>query len=229
VLPEGWKEATVSCVPKDRTVVTGNAAIHCPAMFQRPPPVSVVSIGPLYGRQFALTWPGSPGEWSGQPAWRSESTTDRVTTATLALPWENALVTARSPDAALARSLLQQVKASAAGGLEVPSQASSVFVQSLAGRESDGLARNATVTNPSDVRRLLADLSGLKHLTGSKACDGEWWPKTILLTVSAPQSSRTYAARYGQCGQVIAGTGSAASASPQLLADIRRLVPASGQ
>jgi hypothetical protein len=44
-----------------------------------------------------------------------------------------------------------------AAGLDVPRQASTVFIQSLAGRDGDPLVRNATVFVSSDVRKLLAD------------------------------------------------------------------------
>ncbi len=40
--------------------------------------------------------------------------------------------------------------------------------------------------------------------------------------------ARTYAAQFGRCDQVIAGTGAAATIGGRLLADIRLLVPNSG-
>jgi hypothetical protein len=77
---------------------------------------------------------------------------------------------------------------------------------------------------------VLANLRSLRLVQAAQdACGGSWWPDTALLTVHASDgSARTYAARFGRCGQVIAGTGAAAAASGHLLADIKRLVPNSG-
>jgi hypothetical protein len=80
------------------------------------------------------------------------------------------------------------------------------------------------------VHRLLADLRSLKTIhSPRRACHGSWWPDTALLTVHGSNgSARTYAAQFGSCGEVVAGTGAAAAASDQLLADVKRLVPNSG-
>jgi hypothetical protein len=139
-------------------------------------------------------------------------------------------VAAESPDPARARVLLRQVSVRPGSGLEVPPAASSVLIQSLAGRDSDGQQRAATITNAADVRRVLADLRALRPVQAAQAaCDGSWWPKTALLTVRADDGpARTYAAQFGSCGQAIAGTGTAATAGRQLLADVKRLVPSSG-
>src|SRR5947209_16619220 len=119
---------------------------------------TAVTLTSLYGRQFALTWPGHRTIWQGQPAWLATDTTGSVTSATLSLPWANAFVTAQSGDASTARKLPNRVSVRDDAGLAVPADATSVFVQSLAGHDGDGQQRNTTVTRSTDIQRLLADL-----------------------------------------------------------------------
>src|SRR5260221_585386 len=137
---------------------------------------------------------------------------------------------AESPRPARARALLSQLSVRPRPGLAVPQDASSVFIQSLAGRDRDHQGRNATIPGASDVRRVLVALRSLRPAESPHAaCDGSWWPDTALLTVHASDGpARTYAAQFGRCGQVIAGTGTAATVSGHLLADMKRLVPNSG-
>lgn len=234
VLPNGWSLVPLRCgPPSDQTVVVDDhtAGAMCPYVSPPTPWPTSVTLSTVYGPQYALGWPGRRSQWQGQPAWLAEESAPAVTTVTLTLPWLNAVVTARSQDAAEARALLDQVSVHPVAGWEPPEQASSVFIQSLAGRDGDGQGRrNATITAATDVQGLLADLRSLSPVNSPEAaCDGSWWPRTALLTVRATNgSTRTYAARFDRCGQVVAGTGGAAVASAQLLADIRRLVPNSG-
>jgi hypothetical protein len=101
-----------------------------------------------------------------------------------------------------------------------------VFIQSLAGTDGDHQQRNARITDPADVRRILSDLRHLSRVTSPKlACNASWWPHTAVLTVHTKSESRTYAARFDSCDLVIAGTGSAGRVSDHLYADVRRLVP----
>jgi len=226
-LPRGWSVAKPSCGPLEDTVVVGTWSGLCTLI--PPRPATAVRLTSVYGRAGAQSWPGRRTVWQGQPAWVAEQTSEGVTTATLTLPWLNAAVAAQSADPAKARALLDRVSARSSAGLHVPRQASSVFIQSLAGRDGDGQQRNATVTAPADVQRLLADLRALPPVTSpTRACDGSWWPSTALLTVHSPQGARTYAANFDSCGLVTAGTGSAAAVSQQLLSDVKRLVPNSG-
>jgi hypothetical protein len=227
-LPRGWSVAKPSCGPlAEDTVVVGTWSGLCP--YVPPRPATAVRLTSVYGPGGAQSWPGRRTVWQGQPAWVAGQTSEGVTTVTLTLPWLNAAVAAQSADPAKARALLDRVSARSSTGLQVPQRASSVFIQSLAGRDGDGQQRNATVTAPADVRRLLADLRALPPLTSpTRACDGSWWPSTALLTVHSPQGVRTYAARFDSCGLVVAGTGSAAAVSQQLLSDVKRLVPNSG-
>jgi hypothetical protein len=168
--------------------------------------------------------------WHGEPAWLAVWTNPGDTRAVLTLPLLNAAVTAESPDRKQAFALLARLWVRAMPGLAVPGDASSVFVQSLAGRDGDGLNRNAMITGTAQVRRLLADLRSLRPArSANPACDGSWWPDTVVLTVHPRRgSARTYAAQFGRCGQVFAGTGTAAMVTARLRADLRRLVPNSG-
>ncbi len=227
-LPAGWTRARPDCgSPAEHTVVVGFFAARCPYSPQRP--TTAVRLTPIYGPQFALRWSGARTTWHGQPAWLSQETVHGLTTATLALPWLNAWVDAQSRDAATARALLDNVSVHVEPHLDVPPDATSVFIQSLAGHDGDGQKRDVTVRNAPDVDRLLADLRSLAAVTTTgRACDGSWSPRTALLTLQGPYGSRTYAARFDRCGLVVAGTGSAATVSNSLLFDIRRLVPSSG-
>jgi hypothetical protein len=165
----------------------------------------------------------------GQPAWTSERKDGATTIVTLALPWANALVTAQSPGARTAHALLQRVSVRVTASLDVASSATSVFIQSLAGHDGDGLQRNVRITAQSDVRRLLTELRSLPVVTASsEACGGSWPTDTALVTVQTANGTHTYAARFDACGLVVGGTGVAARSSATLLADIRRLVPNSG-
>jgi len=193
------------------------------------PPTTAVVLDTLYGPQLGPAWAGQRVLWQGQPAWLSQETTRSRATATLTLPWLNAVVIAQSGDQATARALLDRIAARPGVGLEVPQAAARVFIQSFTGHDGDHQRRNATVTKQSDVQRLLADLRSLPTTTSARAaCDGTWDPATATLTVRGPRGERTYAARFGRCHQVMAGTGVAASTDGRLLADIRRLVPNSG-
>lgn len=231
-LPDGWEVTQQPCgYPADRTVVVkrDDLAARCPAAPVPAAPATAVTLSSLYGRPFARSWTGQRTTWQGQPAWLAEQTTGRTTTLVLTLPWVNAEVSAQSADAATARDLLDRVTVQKGDGLEVPADATSVFVQSLAGHDGDGQQRSATVTDATDVRRLLADLRSLTPVTApAQACDGAWTPRTALLTVHGDGPDRTYAARFDACGQVVAGTGSAARTSEQLLGDVRRLVGNAG-
>jgi hypothetical protein len=234
-LPSGWTTTTwPGCGwPASNTVVINyqtGPVLYCPAPH---PPASLptsVTLTTIYGPQYAESWTGQRTTWHGQPAWLAVQTQHGVTTVRLTLPWLNAAVTAESPYPARARALLRQVSARPRSGLEVPGDASSVFIQSLAGRDGDRQQRNATITGAAEVHRVLADLRTLRPVRAPQmACDGSWWPDTALLTVRTGYGpARTYAAQFGSCGQVIAGTGAAATVAGHLLADLRRLVPNSG-
>src|SRR5258707_4501890 len=233
-LPAGWTTARPGCGwPANDTVVidyqTG-PVLYCPAPFRPASLPTSVTLTTIYGPQYANGWTGQRITWHRQPAWLAEQTKQGVTTVPLPLPWLNVAATAESPRPARARALLSQLSVRTRPGLAVPQDASSVFIQSLAGRDRDHQGRNATITGASDVRRVLVDLRSLRPAESPHAaCDGSWWPDTALLTVHASDGpARTYAAQFGRCGQVIAGTGTAATVSGHLLADIKRLVPNSG-
>jgi hypothetical protein len=234
-LPRGWTTTTwPGCGwPASNTVVINyqtGPALYCPAPHQPTSLPTSVTLTTIYGPQYADSWTGQRTTWHGQPAWLAVQTQQGVTTIRLTLPWLNTAVTAESPYRARARALLRQLSARPGSGLEVPGDASSVFIQSLAGRDGDSQQRNATITGASDVRRVLADLRSLRPAKSNQAaCDGSWWPDTALLTVQPSDGpARTYAAQFGSCSQVIAGTGAAATVSGHLLADIKRLVHNSG-
>jgi hypothetical protein len=230
-LPAGWATARPGCGrPANDTVVISyrtGPVLFCPVPFRPASLPTSVTLTTIFGPRYANGWPGRRIRWHGQPAWLAVQAKQGVTTITLTLPWLDAAVAAESPHPARARALLRQVSARTGSGLEVPPDASSVFIQSLAGQDGDGQRWNATITGASDVRRVLADLRSLRPTEPPRtACDGSWCPDTALLTVHASHgSARTYAARFGGCGQVIAGTGRAATVSDHLLADIKRLVP----
>jgi hypothetical protein len=232
--PNRWTTARPGCGwPANDTVVIDDhtgPVLYCPFPHVPTPLPTSVTLSTLYGPRYAMSWPGQRTEWHGQPAWLAVQTRQGATTVTLSLPWLNAAVAAESPDPTRARALLDLVSVRPGSGLEVPQDASSVFIQSLAGRDGNGQQRDATVTAAPDVQQLLADLRSLKPVESPRsACDGSWWPSTALLTVHDTDGSiRTYAARFGTCSQVIAGTGAAAIASNQLLTDVKRLVPNSG-
>jgi hypothetical protein len=228
-LPAGWTVTPGHCgPPANHTVVLGVSAASCPGG-RHTPPTTAAQLTTIYGPQFALSWPGHRTTWHGQPAWFDQQTSNGLTTDTLSLPWSNAVVTAQSGDPVAARKLLEHVSVSTPRGLQVAHYATSVFIQSLAGHDGDGLQRNATVTDPTDVQQLLADLRALTPVPSPRrACDGSWLPRTALLTVQSGGKARTYAARFDSCDLVIAGTNSAARANNRLLDDIKRLVPNSG-
>lgn len=229
-LPDGWTVARPHCgPPANDTVVRGVWTGSCPGGIGDQPPTTGVTLTSIYGRQYALSWPGHRTVWHGQPAWLSQTTSHGTTTVTLSLPWLNAVVTTQSGNSAEARRLLDQVTANPEPGLAVPDQASSIFIQSLAGVDGDGQQRNANITDRHEVETVLSDLRGLSPVTSpAHACNGSWWPSTAVLTVHSSGGTRTYAARFDRCGLVVAGTGSAGVSSQQLLGDIRRLVPNSG-
>ena len=233
-LPNRWVTARPGCGwPANGTVVIDNHTGPLPRCPYIPPPTprpTSVTLSTIYGARYALAWAGQRIKWHGQPAWLAVQAKQGATTVTLTLPWLNAAVAAESPDPARARALLSHVLVRPGSGLDVPRDASSVFIQSLAGRDGNGSQRDATVTTASDVHQLLTDLRSLNPINSPRrACDGSWWPDTALLTVHRSNGPpRTYAARFDTCGEVIAGTGAAAAASDRLLADVKRLVPNSG-
>jgi hypothetical protein len=233
-LPTGWTLARPRCGwPANKTVVIDyqNGPVpFCPAMSRPARLPTAVTLTTVYGPQYADGWAGRRMTWHGQPAWLAVQTNQGATTVTLTLPWLNATVVAESPSREHAWAMLGHLAVHLVPGLAVPSHVSSIFIQSLAGRDGDGLMRNATITRSADVRQLLADLRSLPPAASAQAaCDGSWWPGTALLTVHPRRGpARTYAAQFGSCSQVIAGTGTATEDTPQLLADVRRLVPNSG-
>jgi hypothetical protein len=233
-LPNRWTTVRLGCGwPANHTVVINNHTSRFLGCSYIPPPTprpTSVTLSTIYGPRYALGWAGQRIKWQGQPAWLAVQARQGVTTDTLTLPWLNATVAAESPDPVRARALLSHVLVRPGSGLDVPRGASSVFIQSLAGRDGNGPQRDATITTASDVHRLLADLRSLDPINSPRrACDGSWWPDTVLLTMNGSNGRpRTYAAQFGSCGEVIAGTGAAAAASNRLLADVRLLVPNSG-
>jgi hypothetical protein len=225
-LPTGWTVARPHCgPPANDTLVIGRWTGSCPAGPGHQVTTGV-SLTSLYGRQFALNWPGHRLIWRGQPAWLARQSEHGTTIETLTLPWLNAVVATQSGDAARARSLLGLATARPEPGLAVPARASSVFIQSLAGRDRDHRHRDADITNPREVRRLLSDLRNLPLVTSpARACNGSWWPNTAILSVHAVDHTRTYVARFDRCGLVIAGTGSAGETSQRLESDVKRVLP----
>jgi hypothetical protein len=225
-LPTGWTVARPECgQPATHTVVIGTWTGSCPAQLPTQATTSV-RLTSDYGRQFALGWTGHRVTWHGQSAWLTQTTQHGLTSVTLTLPWLNTIIDTQSGDAADARSLLRQFAPRLKQGLAVPTQASSVSIQSLAGVDGDHQHRDATITKPIEILRLLSDLKALSPIKSvSRACNGSWWPSTALLTVRAAGHSRTYAARFDSCGLVIGGTGSADRTSQRLHNDVERLVP----
>lgn len=225
-LPAGWSVGRPHCgPPANDTVVVGRWTGSCPAG-PGDQVTTGVSLTSLYGRQFALSWPGHRLTWQGQPAWLARHSQHGTITDTLTLPWLNAVVAAQSGNAGRARSLLDLVAARPEPGLAVPAHASSVIIESLAGRDGDHQHRGAKITNPKDIRRLLSDLRDLPLVTSpARACNGSWWPSTAILSVHTAGHTRAYAARFDSCGLVIAGTGSAGETSQQLESEVTKLVP----
>jgi hypothetical protein len=230
LMPAGWSVTKAHCGFPDHAVAEGVWTGSCPGGEFGVPTPTGVTLTAVIDPRGAISWPGTRTLWQGQPAWLSHHTTHGVAAATLTLPWLNAVVTAYAPNAGRARALLDRVSVHPAAGLSVPPAASSVFIQSLAGRDGDGQNRSTTVTSTTDVHELLADLQSLNpNVPAVSACNGSWWPDTALLTVrGADGATRTYAARFGGCEQVVAGTGNAAVTSTKLLVDIRHLLPNSG-
>jgi hypothetical protein len=231
LLPTGWAVTRPHCgPPANHTVVIGIWTGSCPGSVAGSQAATTgVTLTRLYGRQYALSWPGHRVTWQGQPAWLARQDRAGITMITLSLPWLNAVVAAQSGDPGVARSLLKRVVSRPRDRLAVPANASVVFVQSLAGTDGDGQRRNARVTQPKVVDRLLEDLRKLRPVTSpARACNRSWWPNTAVLTVSGAGTARTYAVRFDRCGLVLAGTGEAGETSQRLESDIRRLVPNSG-
>jgi hypothetical protein len=230
LMPAGWQLTKAHCGLPDHAVTEGVWTGSCPADVSELPAPTGVTLTAVFDRRGVSSWPGTRTLWQGQPAWLAHHTAHGVATATLTLPWLNAVVTAYAPIASRAQALLNRVSVHPAAGLSAPSTASSVFIQSLAGRDGDGQNRSTTVTSTSQVDELLADLQSLNpNVPAANACNGSWWPDTALLTVrSADGATRSFAARFGECDQVVAGTGNAAPSSAKLLADIRHLLPNSG-
>ena len=189
-LPKGWRVARPVCgQPDDHTVTIGFTSASCPGTLPQPPTTAVV-LDTLYGPQLGPAWAGQRVLWQGQPAWLSLETTRSRATATLTLPWLNAVVIAQSGDQATARAVLDRIAARPGVGLEVPQAAVSVFIQSFTGHDGDHQRRNATVTKQGDVQRLLADLRSLPTTTSAQAaCDGTWDPAAATLTVRGPRGN----------------------------------------
>lgn len=228
-LPDGWRTARPGCGPlANDTVVVGRWYGSCPAQIGHIEPTTGVRLTALYGRQYVLGWPGRRTSWYGQPAWLAHRAGHGLTTYSLALPWLNAVIWAHSGDAVAAERLLLRVHQRRAPGLAVPNSARSVFVESFAGHDGDGLRREVNLTRREDISRLLADLRALPLVTAPGRACSEWSSSTATLTIRGASSTRTYAARFDACRLVIGGTGSAASTSQRLLEDLRRLVPNAG-
>src|SRR2546423_15542126 len=69
VLPDGWTVAQPGCrSPDGHTVVLGTWTGSCP-LAPRNIAATAVRLTSIYGRQFALNWPGHRATWQGQPAW----------------------------------------------------------------------------------------------------------------------------------------------------------------
>src|SRR5260370_150085 len=162
-MPQGRGDAKPWSGRHEDPVGVGTWSGLCALIPPRPAPA--VRLTSVCGRAGAQNWPGRRTVGKGQPGWVAEQTSEGVTTAPLTLPWLNAAVAAQSADPAKARALLDRVSARSSAGLHVPRQASSVFIQSLAGRDGDGQQPNATVTAPADVQPLPADLRALPPVT----------------------------------------------------------------
>src|SRR5258707_4681955 len=165
-LPAGWTTARPGCGwPANDTVVidyqTG-PVLYCPAPFRPASLPTSVTLTSIYGPQYANGWTGQRITWHRQPAWLSEQTKQGVTTVTLTLPWLNVAATAESPRPAQAPALLSQLSVRTRPGLAVPQDASSGFIQSLAGQDGDQQQRNATITGAPAGRPLLTDPRSLR-------------------------------------------------------------------
>ena len=225
-LPAGWRAARPHCgPPANDTVVRGLWTGSCPASLPQRP-TTAVTLTALYGRQFALGWTGRRTTWHGQPAWRHLERHRGLSTTTLVLPWLNVIVTAQSPSPSMPSQLIARVAPNTGKGLAVPSHAAVVFIQSLGRTDGDHQRRNARLTDPASVLRILSDLRHLPSVTSpQRACGSAWWPDTAVITVRHDGEARTYAVRRGSCDLVIAGTGSAGRATVRLDDEIKRLVP----
>lgn len=231
-LPDGWTVGFRRCgaPPEHGLVLEGDRGFSCPAA--PPPGVVTTSVGlaTLHGPRRALGWVGRPIRWKGQPAWIRAQRVEGGTVWTLTLPLLNTAVTAQAPDSNVARALLDRITWTLGSNLKVPASASTIQVQSLAGRDGDGVTRSTTLTAAGDVRQLLSDLSALRVLPiGSAACGPDYTPQMAVLTVRRTDGTEhSFLARFAQCHQVITDTGRAAATDERLLSDIRRLLPTSG-
>lgn len=233
-LPEGWTTGRTFCgPPPDHVLVLedrANFGLRCPYIPR--PVIATTSVGlsTLYGRQYTLGWAGQPTQWHGQPAWISHGSVQGGTFWTLVLPRLNVVVTTQAPESDIARGLLDRVSGTTGTGLDVPRTVSSVYLQSFAGYDGDGVVRSITLTRPDDVRLLLEDLRALPLLPSSAtACGPDLSKQMAVLTAPNDEGGeRSYLIRFAGCHQVIAGTGAAAASSQALLDDIRGLLPTSG-
>jgi hypothetical protein len=230
VLPEGWTTAPPpQCGPSpDRVVTVGDAAgLASCAPYQASVPTTIRSLDltSIYGPQRAVA-AGSHEtiDWHGQPAWLSETDHDGSSVQRLLLPWLNVAATATAPNSTAARALLDQLELPAVeNSLDVPQGITSLYILALDRRDQiGGQAHDATITDPSKITVLAADLAELSPITDpAQACDDQWFPTTVLITATATNGdTRTFAARFGDCNQVTSGTGIAAATTAQLQNDL---------
>lgn len=229
MLPTGWTVEQSHCgQPRQDTVALGRYEGSCPAEPAKPTTTSVVMYG-LYDRASARGWSGESVTWQGQPAWLALQQLKGVSTATLSLPWSNAVIIAQAVDATEARNLLDQVMVEPAHELGVPEQAQAIDLQSLSSKDGDQEQGTVRVADAGDVRRLLGDLKSLPLVTSAeKACDGDWALSTVLVTAETSEGDRTFAVRSGRCQLVTGEQGIAAVPTARLLDDLRVLLAGGG-
>jgi hypothetical protein len=233
-LPPGWtRQTTPTCDQQpDHTVAGGDSSspgvtLLCTLPGRATKPYTSVSLHGIWTRDYANGWQGTAMTWHGQPAWLDQNSSGGVTQVTLTFPLLNAEVSTMSPSAATARALLNRIALDPARPLSVPDTAASIRIVTLANSRGVPRVLPLVVSRPSDITRLLQDLRSLPSAGAEWASCGSSLPaRTLILTITdSSGGDRSFIARFDACLSVTAGTGTSATTTPALIADVRRLLP----
>ncbi len=231
-IPPGWKrQLTGFCGAQPNRTVAGpfTPATLCPDPSIGSTGTSV-RLDPIWTEGSSDGWSGKPTDWHGQPAYLDTTGTTGIpgdVVEVLSFPLLNARVTAVAPDAQAAHALLDRVTAHASA-LPISQGAYSIrIVRKNAVRPQ---SPPVVITDSASVARLLDDLRRSDKVgveAGGKSCLTAWISSPTVLTVRPVNGAAiSYLTSPDACPILTAGTGAAVSASPALIADIDRYVPA---
>jgi hypothetical protein len=226
-IPPGWKrQLTGFCGPQPNMTVAGafTPVQRCPYVSAALSGTSV-SLGPIWSEDSSGGWTGKPTNWQGQPAYLDTAVTGSPgeVVQVLAFPLLNARVTAVASDARAVRALLDRVTVHVSA-VPIPQQAFSIrIVRTNPVRPQ---SPPVVITDPASVSRLLGDLRRSPKADAGACLSALSTSPTVITVHPSDGAAVSFLTSPDQCPVLTAGTGASISATPALVADVNRYVPA---